>query len=46
MAWVIGGLGIRLNLLVPLTEEPWLEEKIGAAYLEYKERVPGSWDVV
>ncbi len=40
MACVIGGLGIILNLLAPFTEEPWLEERFGKEYLEYKARVP------
>lgn len=40
MTWVIGTLGIVLNLLAPFTEEPWLEAKFGDAYLEYKKRVP------
>jgi protein-S-isoprenylcysteine O-methyltransferase Ste14 len=40
LAWIIGGFGIALNLLAPHTEEPWLEEKFGEAYLEYKRRVP------
>lgn len=40
MTWMIGALGIVLNLLAPFTEEPWLEEKHGDAYLEYKMRVP------
>jgi protein-S-isoprenylcysteine O-methyltransferase Ste14 len=39
-AWVIGALGIILNLLAPLTEEPWLEDRFGQAYLEYKQSVP------
>jgi protein-S-isoprenylcysteine O-methyltransferase Ste14 len=38
--WIIGVLGIVLNLLAPFTEEPWLEEKFGDAYLRYKQRVP------
>lgn len=38
--WIIGALGIILNLMAPLTEEPWLEEKFGAHYLDYKGRVP------
>jgi len=40
MVWVVGFLGVLLNLLAPFTEEPWLEERFGAAYLEYKRRVP------
>jgi len=40
MTWIIGVLGIVLNLLAPLTEEPWLEKKYGEAYLRYKKRVP------
>ncbi len=40
MACVIGSLGVLLNLLAPFTEEPWLEEKFGLEYLEYKRRVP------
>lgn len=40
MTWIIGGLGIALNLLAPFTEEPWLEKKHGEEYLRYKKRVP------
>jgi protein-S-isoprenylcysteine O-methyltransferase Ste14 len=40
MVGVIGLLGVLLNLLAVFTEEPWLEEKYGDAYLEYKRRVP------
>ena len=38
--WILGVLGIVLNILAPFTEEPWLEEKFGPAYLEYKRQVP------
>ncbi len=40
MVMVVGLLGIALNLLAPFTEEPWLEERFGEAYLEYKKKVP------
>jgi protein-S-isoprenylcysteine O-methyltransferase Ste14 len=40
MIWIIGTLGIILNLLAPFTEEPWLEEKFGGSYLAYKDSVP------
>jgi protein-S-isoprenylcysteine O-methyltransferase Ste14 len=40
MAWVVGALGITLNLLAPFTEEPWLEQRFGEAYREYKNCVP------
>ena len=40
MTWIIGALGIALNTLAPYTEEPWLEEKFGEAYLNYKAQVP------
>jgi protein-S-isoprenylcysteine O-methyltransferase Ste14 len=40
MVWVIGTLGVILNILAPLTEEPWLEERFGDEYREYKARVP------
>lgn len=40
MAWIIGTLGVILNLLAPFTEEPWLEEKYGDRYLAYKDSVP------
>ena len=29
MTWIIGALGLGLNLLAPLTEEAWLAEKYG-----------------
>jgi protein-S-isoprenylcysteine O-methyltransferase Ste14 len=40
LTWVIGILGIILNLMAPLTEEPWLEQRFGKDYLDYKRRVP------
>ena len=40
MTWIIGVFGIVLNLLAPFTEESWLEERFGDAYLEYKQEVP------
>ncbi|MGD0707057.1 MAG: isoprenylcysteine carboxylmethyltransferase family protein [Anaerolineaceae bacterium] len=40
MVWVIGTLGVILNILAPYTEEPWLEERFGDEYREYKARVP------
>ncbi len=40
MVWIIGILGVMLNILAPFTEEPWLEERFGDRYLEYKRRVP------
>jgi protein-S-isoprenylcysteine O-methyltransferase Ste14 len=40
MTWVIGILGIVLNILAPFTEEPWLECKFGEPYLAYKKAVP------
>jgi protein-S-isoprenylcysteine O-methyltransferase Ste14 len=40
MVWIIGTLGVILNILAPFTEEPWLEERFGGSYLEYKDRVP------
>jgi protein-S-isoprenylcysteine O-methyltransferase Ste14 len=40
MVWVIGILGVLLNALAPFTEESWLEERFGTAYLEYKRKTP------
>ena len=40
MVWVIGALGVALNLLAPHTEETWLEERFGESYLAYRNRVP------
>jgi protein-S-isoprenylcysteine O-methyltransferase Ste14 len=40
MVWLIGILGVMLNILAPFTEEPWLEERFGHEYLAYKRRVP------
>jgi protein-S-isoprenylcysteine O-methyltransferase Ste14 len=40
MTWIIGVLGMVLNILAPFTEEPWLEEKFGKRYLAYKQSVP------
>jgi protein-S-isoprenylcysteine O-methyltransferase Ste14 len=40
MVWVVGALGILLNILAPFTEEPWLEERFGEEYRQYKASVP------
>jgi protein-S-isoprenylcysteine O-methyltransferase Ste14 len=40
MVWVIGTLGMSLNIIAPFTEETWLEERFAEAYREYKARVP------
>jgi protein-S-isoprenylcysteine O-methyltransferase Ste14 len=40
MVWVIGALAVLLNILAPFTEEPWLEERFGEAYRQYKNQVP------
>jgi protein-S-isoprenylcysteine O-methyltransferase Ste14 len=40
MVWVIGTLALGLNILAPYTEEPWLEQRFGVEYMEYKQRVP------
>jgi protein-S-isoprenylcysteine O-methyltransferase Ste14 len=40
MVWVLGILGVVLNILAPFTEESWLEERFGDEYREYKARVP------
>jgi protein-S-isoprenylcysteine O-methyltransferase Ste14 len=40
MVWVIGTLGVVLNIMAPFTEEPWLEERFGEEYLKYKTCVP------
>ncbi len=40
MVWSIGALGVLLNIMAPFTEEPWLEERFGEEYREYKTRVP------
>jgi protein-S-isoprenylcysteine O-methyltransferase Ste14 len=40
MVWVLGIMGVALNLLAPFTEEPWLEERFGGAYIAYKRKVP------
>jgi protein-S-isoprenylcysteine O-methyltransferase Ste14 len=40
MVWVIGFIGVILNLLAPYTEEPWLEERYGERYRAYKSSVP------
>jgi protein-S-isoprenylcysteine O-methyltransferase Ste14 len=40
MVWVIGALGVLLNVLAPFTEEPWLEERFGDEYRKYKASVP------
>jgi protein-S-isoprenylcysteine O-methyltransferase Ste14 len=39
MVGIVGLLGVMLNVLAPFTEEPWLEARFGAEYLEYKGRV-------
>ncbi len=40
MVWVIGVLGVFLNIMAPFTEEPWLEERFGEEYRKYKTQVP------
>ena len=40
MIWLIGLIGVVLNLLAPYTEEPWLEERYGEEYKAYKRIVP------
>ncbi len=40
MVGMVGLLGVVLNLLAPFTEEPWLEMRFRAQYLEYKKHVP------
>ena len=40
MVWILGLLGVMLNILAPFTEEPWLDERFGSAYLQYKGEVP------
>lgn len=40
LTWLIGALGVILNLLAPSTEESLLEEKFGEPYLENRMRVP------
>lgn len=40
MVWMLGVLGVALNLLAPFTEEPWLEERFGGSYLAYRRKVP------
>jgi protein-S-isoprenylcysteine O-methyltransferase Ste14 len=39
MVWVIGALGVLLNIMAPFTEESWLEERFGEQYQEYKAQV-------
>ena len=40
MVCVVGWLGILLNYLAPYAEEPWLEERYGEEYRQYKRQVP------
>jgi protein-S-isoprenylcysteine O-methyltransferase Ste14 len=40
IVWVIGILALALNILASFTEEPWLKERYGKSYCEYKRRVP------
>jgi multisubunit Na+/H+ antiporter MnhB subunit len=40
LVWIIGILALVLNILAPYTEEPWLEERYGKSYREYKSSVP------
>jgi protein-S-isoprenylcysteine O-methyltransferase Ste14 len=40
MVWVVGILGVILNILAPFTEEPWLKARFGDAYMKYESRVP------
>ena len=38
--WIALSLSALCFAVAPLTEEPWLEEQYGDAYLEYRTRVP------
>ena len=40
MTWIAGILGALLFALTPFLEEPWLEERFGEKYSEYKKSVP------
>ena len=40
MVWVLGLLGVGLNIMAPFAEEPWLEERFGEEYRSYKQSVP------
>ena len=40
LALIVSLAGITPLLLVPLAEEPWLRERLGAAYADYQHTVP------
>jgi protein-S-isoprenylcysteine O-methyltransferase Ste14 len=40
LALIVSLAGIVPFLLVPLAEEPWLRERLGAAYADYQRTVP------
>jgi protein-S-isoprenylcysteine O-methyltransferase Ste14 len=40
MVWVIGTIGMSVNIIAPFAEESWLEERCGELYREYRTRVP------
>ncbi len=40
LAFLTGGLLILMYVIIPLSEEPWLEDLFGVEYLEYRKRVP------
>ena len=40
MVWILGLVGLLLNCLAPFTEEPWLEQRFGQAYVDYRRKVP------
>lgn len=40
MALVTGSMGMVWFLLAPYVEEPWLQERYGPAYAEYRKEVP------
>jgi protein-S-isoprenylcysteine O-methyltransferase Ste14 len=39
-AVILCGLAILVYLIMPYTEEPWLQRAYGDIYLAYKERTP------
>ncbi len=39
-AIVLSGLAVLVYVIMPFTEEPWLQQAYGDVYLDYKRRTP------
>ena len=40
LGWILAAVCVILFALLPLTDEPWLREQYGSAYVQYTSGVP------